>query len=153
MRDCRCTAVVSVRGSRLPHYALLLFSPVCSTRCAARCAFLTKKVKGVLSSSCAPAALLALLPRLPQLFIFYTIQQYGALHFALIMTIRQFLSIVLSCLVFSHDLSSSQWCVGRGGWAAKGGRGRAQGPQKGSGVRVGTERGHVSIGAVFSVAG
>ena len=44
-----------------------------------------------------------------QLFIFYTIQQYGALHFALIMTLRQFLSIVLSCLVFSHDLSASQW--------------------------------------------
>lgn len=44
-----------------------------------------------------------------QLFIFYTIQQYGALHFALIMTIRQFLSIILSCLVFSHDLSPSQW--------------------------------------------
>lgn len=45
----------------------------------------------------------------PQLFIFYTIQQYGALHFALIMTIRQFLSIVLSCLVFSHELSAAQW--------------------------------------------
>ncbi|KAL4457385.1 hypothetical protein ABPG75_012250 [Micractinium tetrahymenae] len=44
-----------------------------------------------------------------QLFIFYTIQQYGALHFALIMTIRQFLSIVLSCLVFNHELSPSQW--------------------------------------------
>ena len=44
-----------------------------------------------------------------QLFIFYTIQQYGALHFALIMTIRQFLSIVLSCIVFSHKLSATQW--------------------------------------------
>ncbi|PSC69081.1 adenosine 3-phospho 5-phosphosulfate transporter 1 isoform A [Micractinium conductrix] len=44
-----------------------------------------------------------------QLFIFYTIQRYGALHFALIMTLRQFLSIILSCLVFSHDLSPWQW--------------------------------------------
>ena len=44
-----------------------------------------------------------------QLFIFYTIQQYGALHFALIMTMRQFLSIVLSCLIFSHDLAATQW--------------------------------------------
>ncbi|EFN58939.1 hypothetical protein CHLNCDRAFT_19466, partial [Chlorella variabilis] len=52
---------------------------------------------------------LSLVSTAVQLFIFYTIQQYGALHFALIMTIRQFLSIVLSCLVFSHDLSASQW--------------------------------------------
>lgn len=44
-----------------------------------------------------------------QLFIFYTIQQYGALQFALVMTLRQFLSIVLSCLVFSHHLSPAQW--------------------------------------------
>ncbi len=51
-----------------------------------------------------------------QLFIFFTIQQYGALHFALIMTIRQFLSIVLSCLVFSHNLSAPQWCVAGAGW-------------------------------------
>jgi adenosine 3'-phospho 5'-phosphosulfate transporter B2 len=48
-------------------------------------------------------------PPLLQLFIFYTIQQYGALHFALIMTLRQFLSIILSCAVFRHSLTSSQW--------------------------------------------
>lgn len=46
---------------------------------------------------------------LSQLFIFYTIQKYGALRFALVMTVRQFLSIVLSCLVFSHHLSLAQW--------------------------------------------
>lgn len=71
-----------------------------------------------------PAASSPLRPRVPtraartapmyclyclQLFIFYTIQQYGALHFALIMTMRQFLSIVLSCLIFSHDLAATQW--------------------------------------------
>jgi adenosine 3'-phospho 5'-phosphosulfate transporter B2 len=55
--------------------------------------------------------LLSLVSTAVQLFIFYTIQQYGALHFALIMTLRQFLSIVLSCLVFNHDLSSPQWCA------------------------------------------
>lgn len=27
------------------------------------------------------------------------------------MTIRQFLSIVLSCLVFNHSLSPTQWCA------------------------------------------
>lgn len=44
-----------------------------------------------------------------QLFIVFTIKQYGALNFALMMTLRQFLSIVLSCLVFRHTLSTTQW--------------------------------------------
>jgi uncharacterized membrane protein len=44
-----------------------------------------------------------------QLFIVFTIKQYGALNFALMMTLRQFLSIVLSCLVFQHQLSGMQW--------------------------------------------
>ena len=65
-----------------------------------------------------PAPPLPPLPPLFQLFIFYTIQQYGALHFALIMTLRQFLSIVLSCLVFSHALSGAQWCADRARAAA-----------------------------------
>jgi len=44
-----------------------------------------------------------------QLFIVFTIKQYGALNFALMMTVRQYLSIVLSCLVFQHQLSAPQW--------------------------------------------
>ncbi|GAB4820926.1 hypothetical protein N2152v2_007972 [Parachlorella kessleri] len=52
---------------------------------------------------------MSLLSTAAQLFIFATIQQYGALRFALVMTVRQFLSIVLSCLVFSHHLSLAQW--------------------------------------------
>lgn len=44
-----------------------------------------------------------------QLFIYATIKQYGALTFALMMTVRQFLSIISSCLVFQHELSLLQW--------------------------------------------
>jgi drug/metabolite transporter (DMT)-like permease len=44
-----------------------------------------------------------------QLFIVFTIKQYGALNFALMMTLRQFLSIVLSCMVFAHSLAAMQW--------------------------------------------
>lgn len=44
-----------------------------------------------------------------QLFIYATIKQYGALTFALMMTMRQFLSIVSSCLVFQHRLTPMQW--------------------------------------------
>lgn len=44
-----------------------------------------------------------------QIFIVFTIKQYGALNFALMMTLRQFLSIVFSCLVFQHHLTAAQW--------------------------------------------
>lgn len=44
-----------------------------------------------------------------QLFISYTIRTYGALIFATVMTTRQFLSILLSSVLFLHPLSSGQW--------------------------------------------
>jgi len=43
------------------------------------------------------------------LFISYTIKTFGALIFATIMTTRQFLSILLSCVLFAHPLSLGQW--------------------------------------------
>jgi len=46
-----------------------------------------------------------------QLFIFYTIAQFGAVTFTIIMTIRQGLAILLSCLVYHHPVS----IVGVGG--------------------------------------
>lgn len=44
-----------------------------------------------------------------QLFIYHTIKAYGALLFATVMTTRQFLSILLSCILFVHPLSGLQW--------------------------------------------
>jgi solute carrier family 35 (adenosine 3'-phospho 5'-phosphosulfate transporter), member B2 len=46
---------------------------------------------------------------LGQLCILYTIKEFGALLFATIMTTRQFLSILLSCIIFMHMLSWEQW--------------------------------------------
>ncbi|TGZ67229.1 hypothetical protein CRM22_004899 [Opisthorchis felineus] len=40
-----------------------------------------------------------------QLFIFLTIQNFGPASFVLIMTLRMALSILISCLLFSHPLS------------------------------------------------
>ena len=40
-----------------------------------------------------------------QLFIFYTIKRFGAVVFSMIMTTRQVLSMVLSCVIFGHALS------------------------------------------------
>jgi len=50
-------------------------------------------------------ALLSLTSAIGQIFIFVTIQNFGALVFSLIMTTRQVLSIVLSSIVFNHHLS------------------------------------------------
>lgn len=46
-----------------------------------------------------------------QFFISYTIRTFGALTFATIMTTRQLVSIMLSCVWFSHPLSWEQ-CIG-----------------------------------------
>ena len=40
-----------------------------------------------------------------QLFIFYTISQFGAVTFTIIMTVRQGLAILLSCLVYGHTVT------------------------------------------------
>ena len=53
--------------------------------------------------------ILSLAAMLGQLCILYTIKEFGALLFATIMTTRQFLSILLSCIVFMHMLSPMQW--------------------------------------------
>ncbi|CAM9281353.1 unnamed protein product [Phaeothamnion confervicola] len=39
-----------------------------------------------------------------QLFIFYTIKSFGPIVFTIIMTCRQMLSMVISCIVFGHQL-------------------------------------------------
>lgn len=44
-----------------------------------------------------------------QLLISYTIKRYGALVFAILMTTRQFFSILLSSFVFWTSLSWGQW--------------------------------------------
>lgn len=39
------------------------------------------------------------------LFIFFTIAKFGAVVFTIIMTLRQALAILLSCLIYNHDIS------------------------------------------------
>lgn len=53
--------------------------------------------------------LLSLAATSAQLFIYHTIKTYGALLFATVMTTRQFLSILLSCILFVHPLTLGQW--------------------------------------------
>jgi len=44
-----------------------------------------------------------------QFLVTHTIKEYGALIFATVMTTRQWFSILLSCILFAHPLSSGQW--------------------------------------------
>ncbi|KAF2283398.1 hypothetical protein GH714_003914 [Hevea brasiliensis] len=54
-------------------------------------------------------ALLSTVATASQFFISYTIRTFGALTFAAIMTTRQLVSIMLSCMWFAHPLSWEQW--------------------------------------------
>jgi len=40
-----------------------------------------------------------------QLFIYYTISQFGAIVFTIIMTTRSALAIILSCFIYSHPVN------------------------------------------------
>lgn len=51
-------------------------------------------------------SLLSLCSATGQLFIFYTISQFGAVIFTIIMTTRQALAILLSCVIYGHPVSA-----------------------------------------------
>ena len=40
-----------------------------------------------------------------QVFIFYTVQKFGAVVFSIIMAIRILLSVLLSCIVYDHPVN------------------------------------------------
>ena len=44
-----------------------------------------------------------------QMFIFFTIKRFGPIIFTIMMTIRQMLSMVVSCFMFGHALSLFSW--------------------------------------------
>ncbi|KAM9002568.1 adenosine 3'-phospho 5'-phosphosulfate transporter 1 [Sarcophilus harrisii] len=53
----------------------------------------------------AHALLLSICSAFGQLFIFYTIGQFGAATFTIIMTLRQAFAIFLSCLIYGHTVT------------------------------------------------
>jgi len=52
---------------------------------------------------------LSLCAALGQVLIYTTIKEFGALIFATIMTTRQLLNIILSCIIYRHPLTLGQW--------------------------------------------
>jgi hypothetical protein len=45
-----------------------------------------------------------------QIIIYYSIKEFGALFFSTVMTLRQFISMLLSSVIYLHPLSGWQWC-------------------------------------------
>lgn len=52
---------------------------------------------------------LSLTATLGQVVIYYSIKNFGALFFAMVMTTRQVFSILLSCVLYFHPLTYGQW--------------------------------------------
>ncbi len=44
-----------------------------------------------------------------QLFIYYTIKEFGPVVFTIIMTTRQIFSLFVSCILYSHPLAALSW--------------------------------------------
>jgi len=60
---------------------------------------------------CAHIGLMAVCSAVGQLFIYYTIKAFGPLVFSTIQTVRQFLSVILSIVVFAHPINAGE-CAG-----------------------------------------
>ena len=103
------------RSSKMETYNQMLWVNLCSASISALWLFSDSAfVEAVAFVGRHPAVLqdictLSVAAMLGQLCILYTIREFGALLFATIMTTRQFLSILLSCLIFMHPLTFMQW--------------------------------------------
>lgn len=56
-------------------------------------------------------AMMSIASSVGQLFVYYTIRKFGSVIFAVIMTMRQFFAILLSCAIYKHELTIGS-CVG-----------------------------------------
>eukprot|EP00049_Salpingoeca_infusionum_P009590 m.162276 g.162276 ORF g.162276 m.162276 type:complete len:425 (+) comp14373_c0_seq1:255-1529(+) len=55
------------------------------------------------------AIILSITSATGQMFIFYTLSEYGALVFAIVMTTRQVISIFVSAVLFGHSFATEGW--------------------------------------------
>ncbi|CAL5223690.1 g6242 [Coccomyxa viridis] len=81
-----------------------LFGVVSSGQLGHAVSFLLRYPEALVSIS-----VLSLSATAGQLFILHTIKTFGALIFAAVMTTRQFLSILVSSVLFNNRLSEGQW--------------------------------------------
>ena len=60
-------------------------------------------------SALSDSVVLSVTSAMGQLFIFYTVKEFGPVVFTIMMTTRQILSLFLSCLLFSHPMHLLGW--------------------------------------------
>lgn len=60
-------------------------------------------------SALSDSVVLSVTSAVGQLFIFYTVKEFGPVVFTIMMTTRQILSLFLSCLLFSHPMHLLGW--------------------------------------------
>ena len=103
------------KGYNMTIYNQILYVTLCSSALSMAGLVSSGQMNGALSFvSRHPICLqyimaLSVASTIGQVFISYTIRCYGALLFATVMTTRQFLSILLSSLLFLHPLTQGQW--------------------------------------------
>merc|ERR1711916_55232 len=96
-------------------YNLMLYVNLCSAGVSAFTLVSAGQVDDVIDfvskhpSLLGDAALLSVSAVFAQFVITFTIKRFGALIFATIMTTRQFLSILVSTVMFSHPMTGMQW--------------------------------------------
>lgn len=61
------------------------------------------------STACIHMMVLSITSAIGQLFIFYTIKEFGPMIFTVMMTTRQIFSLCISCLTFGHALHVIGW--------------------------------------------
>ncbi len=102
--------------SLFQQYHMSSLQMMCGVNCfSSVLALVTELEQGALSSALAFAirhpsfladvTVVSLTSAVGQLFIFYTIAQFGPVVFTTIMTVRQMLAILLSCFLFGHRLN------------------------------------------------
>jgi len=60
-------------------------------------------------SALSDSVVLSVTSAMGQLFIFYTVKEFGPVVFTIMMTTRQIVSLFLSCLLFSHPMHLLGW--------------------------------------------
>uniref|UniRef100_A0A7S1TB20 Sugar phosphate transporter domain-containing protein n=1 Tax=Compsopogon caeruleus TaxID=31354 RepID=A0A7S1TB20_9RHOD len=102
-------------GYQMTIYNQMLYVNLCSAMVSFITLLVSKKLFEALAfiakypRSLLDALLLSTSAVSGQFFITYTIKSFGALAYATIMTIRQFLTVFLSNIVFGHQMTLLQW--------------------------------------------
>eukprot|EP01103_Thecamoeba_quadrilineata_P006773 TRINITY_DN164_c0_g3_i1.p1 TRINITY_DN164_c0_g3~~TRINITY_DN164_c0_g3_i1.p1 ORF type:complete len:415 (-),score=78.34 TRINITY_DN164_c0_g3_i1:692-1828(-) len=103
------------RGTEMSTYNQMFYVNICSAAISFTSLIFTGELLSAFQFSAdhsdflANSFFLSLTSTGGQIVILMTIKEFGALFFATVMTVRQVISIILSCLIYLHPLTIGQW--------------------------------------------